>query len=160
MVWTVEALIHSLPSHPTSNRIQTSTVDLWTQTRALISSPTPSYLWGLRLPLCLPPSLLPAAPAGLPHSPHQLQPFHVAWAPGSMTPGVSESGRSEIILPTANPGISQKFPALRLKPCGHVGQLPHNPQAARGDRDIPQILANNGMSQSVLSGKLIAFHKC
>lgn len=94
-------------------------------------------------PQVSPPSIHPSRPlcfqqplqAFLPPSPHQLQPFPVARAPRSMTPGVTESERSEVILPTANPGISQKIPALRLKPCGHAEAYPHDPQGAEGDRD-------------------------
>lgn len=56
-----------------------------------------------------------------------------------------------MVLPTATPGISQKS-----MPCGPEGRHPHDPRPARGDRD-PPVLVNNGLFQSLSSGRLIVF---
>ncbi|CAB1421200.1 unnamed protein product [Pleuronectes platessa] len=74
-------------------------------------------------PLCAPPCWASHPP----HINYSLSP--VAPAPLAVTP---ESGRSEVVLPTATPGISQKFPALFLKPCCPAGRHPHDPRAAEG----------------------------
>lgn len=141
--------------HSTSHEIQTSTVDPWTQTRALITTPLLSLSGASGFP-SIPPTRSASssprrAPSLPPHINYSLSP--VASAPPSVTPGVTESGRSEVVLPIANQGISQK--SLRLKPCGPAGQYPHDPRPARGDRD-PPVLVNNGLFQSVSSSRLIA----
>ncbi|CAL8294379.1 unnamed protein product [Merluccius merluccius] len=62
-------------------------------------------------------------PAGPPRN-INYSPSPVALGPlPSMTPGVSESGGegSKVVLSTAMPGISQKFPAPHLEPCGPAG---------------------------------------
>ncbi|KAK2830209.1 hypothetical protein Q5P01_018140 [Channa striata] len=69
--------------------------------------------------------------------------IHLAWGPGEIDTGhldrrVTKSGRSEAILPAATPGISQKFLALCLKPCGPAEQHPHDPHAAMGKQSYPQ----------------------
>ena len=130
-VWTVEPLIHAA-----SPEVQTSTVDPRTQTRALISSPTPASLRGLRFPLhpsIRPPCFQPPLQASLLPSPHQLHPFPLSAGPSppSVTPGVTESGRSEVVLPTATPdiatpGISQK------QPCRATPTRPSTSQRRQG----------------------------
>lgn len=57
-----------------------------------------------------------------------------------------------MVLPTATPGISQKSQCL--KPRGPAGRHPHDPQAARGDRDPPDP-GNNGLFQSLSHRRLI-----
>lgn len=139
-VWTIKALTNSL-SHATTPRIQARTTEWWTQARALISP-----LWDYRFPLSpsLPCSNNPCRRASLLTSitayPLQRWPFSL-WPWGEVT----ESGRSEVVLPTATTGLSQK--SVCQKPCGPRAWRPHEPLEVRGDRD-PPVLVNNGLSQS------------
>lgn len=91
------------------------------------SSFPPVFPW---LPLWFQQPLQAALPT---HINYSLSP--VALTPPFVTPGVTESGRSEVVLPTATPGISQK--SLCMKPCGPAGQHPHDPLQVRGVRDPP-----------------------
>lgn len=95
-------------------------------------------LWGLRFllqPSCLHCFKQPLQASFSPHINYSLYPL--VPAPPPVTQGVTKSGRSEVILPTATPGISQKFVSLCLKPCGPSWWHPRGPQAAVGRQRSP-----------------------
>lgn len=128
-----------LPYQPryTSHGIQASAIDPWTQTRALISSPTPASLWDLRFPCCpsLTPSQVPATPAGRPPSSHQLQPIPCSAGPSLCDPGgywVREvRGGSPYCYPRH---LSEVSAPEALRPCRAT---PTWPSASQGSEKSP-----------------------
>lgn len=151
-----------LPSQPryTSHGIQANAIDPWTQTRALISSPTPASLWDLRFPCCpsLTPSQVPATPAGRPPSSHQLQPIPCSAGPSLCDPGgywVREvRGGSPYCYPRHLLEVSAPE---ALRPCRAT---PTWPSASEGSEKSPPppVLVSNGLSQSLSSGRRIVLH--
>lgn len=148
-VWKIEALI----SRAATPGIQASGTDWRTQTRALIP------LWDFRSPHC--PSHIPSPvqqllQASLPPRINYSQ-SPAAPALASVTPeGVTESGRSEVALPTATHGTSQK--SVYQKPCGDPPIWPLESWGRSRDPPLSPVLLNNGLFHSNLVGCLCDFN--
>lgn len=146
-----------LPSQPRyiSHGIQASAIDPWTQTRALISSPTPASLWDLRFPCCpsLTPSQVPATPAGRPPSSHQLQPIPCSAGPSLCDPG----GYWVREVRGGSPHCYPRHLSEVSAPEALQGDT-HMTLGKPGESEIPPVLVSNGLSQSLSSSRLIVLH--
>lgn len=137
-VWKLKALINLAAT----TGIWASSTDWRTQTRALI------LLRPQVSPLSLPHSLPSSTtPAGWRPSSHQLQPIPCSAGSCLCDPeGLTESGRSEVALPTATHGTSQK--SAYQKPCGDPPTWPLE-SVGENRRHPPPVLLNNGLAQSL-----------
>lgn len=159
MVKTVKPLIYCYHCHSTSHRFQTSTIEPWTQTRALITSPTPAFLSGASgfpyIPPTLSASSSPCSPAGLPPSPHQLQPTPCSASHSLCDPGGYRV--REVRGPSPH-----CYPRHLSEVCSSVSEAPRpcrptptRPSGSHGETRIPPVLVNNDPVQSVWSSSII-----
>lgn len=144
---------HTHLSHSDSHGTQTSAIDPWTQTRALIRSPTPASLsLGPQVsPPSLKPSLLPAAPAGLPPSPHQLQPIPCCARPLPLWPW--EGVRGQRSFSPQLPQASLRSFRPRVWGPAALQSDTHTTLGQPEETGVPLLVfANDGLSQSNLAG--------
>lgn len=150
MVWIVKALIYCHLRHSVSHRIQTSTIDPWTQTRALIGSSTPAFL-GLQVSPPFPPDLSASSSPRKPPSPHQLQPIPCSAGPLPLWPqGLpSQGGQRSFSLQLPQASL-RSFRLCVWSPAALQSDT-HTTLWQQGETGIPPpVPVNNGLFHSVM----------